>query len=134
MAPVTSMLDHFQNPTLVNTLRIVASPGDVQRQLYPSFVVVGDEIASDFDSAFRTLLGKDLPASLISLNGYIDDLSGGNPDFWGNLDDQRWNRCRELAQLALIEIGSSYEVPAKNGAMYSSGDEIVDNSGGLTYR
>lgn len=114
---------------LKRCVQALAQPAAVQRTLYPSFVIVGDELVLELDDALRGWRSEKHGATpqqfdaLMKLDAYIESLSGPpNEDFW--LDplelerDPRWDEIRSLASGALAAFGWAAEVPAASRAAY----------------
>lgn len=119
-------------------VQALAQPSEVQRQLYPDFVCVGDELALGFDDACRAFrsaspqLSESQAGALAALDELLDDLSAPDrADFW--LDPERlasdpaWARVRAAARAVLVAFGWPEEVPQKNGATYVSKACVVGN-------
>lgn len=106
---------------LVKSLRLVASPFDIQIKSMPDFVVIPDEIALTFYDSYL-LTNRLKEENLISarsfdllseLNTLFDEMSN-NQMLW-DLDSLRnnenWNRCRNMALQILDELGENYDTP-----------------------
>jgi hypothetical protein len=120
---------------LCHAIQALAQPADVQRALFPDFVVVGDELAIELDEALKDLRNDGPPLSLVQteaireLDVYLEALSGpAHLDFWDDLGDRRWERVRSLSVSILVSFNWPNECPPKNGAVYVSGEEVVPNA------
>lgn len=117
---------------LCHAIQALAQPADVQRALFPDFVVVGDELAIEFDEAlkgFRSdgpVLALAQTEAIRALDVYLEALSGpAHLDFWDDPSDRRWERARGLAASILVAFNWPHECPPRNGAVYVSGEEVV---------
>jgi hypothetical protein len=102
----------------------------VQITRFPSFVVVADELALEFDDcrqAFDSNFGwcwSPLQrAAVVALEQYLADMSGPDkPELWLDedcLDHARWSEVRQLAGKVLYAFGWSPDVPPLDrGAIY----------------
>ena len=94
--------------------RALYQPVDIQRTLYPDFVVVADELALDFDQwlSVATSHGCFVPARLeplLAINRKLGHMSGThNARLW-TLDalanSPEWSSIRALAGDALKDLG-----------------------------
>jgi hypothetical protein len=124
---------------LRHSVQALAQPADEQIALFPDFVVVGDELALDFESALERFRADAVsaPAQAVAtvnaLNAYLEQLSGPqNEDFWLDearlREDPRWNQVRQLALAVLEAFGWPNVTPKKNHATYVSETKVVHNS------
>jgi len=107
----------------------------VQRTLFPDFVVVGDELAIEFDEALTDFRNDKPELSLVQteavreLDVYLASLSGpAHMDFWDDVDDSRWEPARRLSASILVAFNWPNECPPKNGVLYVSSEEVVRNA------
>lgn len=119
---------------LCHAIQALAQPADVQRSLFPAFVVVGDELAEELGDALvdfengGAALSPSQAGAIRELDGYLDALSGpANLDFWDDPADARWERARRLAASALAAFGWPNLCPPRDGAVYVSGQEVIRN-------
>lgn len=123
---------------LKRCVQALAQPAAVQRALFPSFAVVGDELVLEFDDALRGWRAEQRTATeaqlatLSELECLIEHLSGPlNEDFWLDpvqLDvDARWEDLRLLARAACAAFGWPVQIPDKNGAVYVNATTTVRN-------
>jgi hypothetical protein len=105
-------------------VQALAQPADVQLTLFPSFVVVPDELALDFDNWWRASdakLGKQWSTNqrmaLVALDKLLAAMSG-KPELWTDLSLQRWSEVRQLAKNALSAFGWPEAVPPMERSIY----------------
>jgi hypothetical protein len=122
-----------ESDQLKRSVQALAQPAPVQVEPFPNFVVVGDELALDFDDAllrFRPVVWERLThrqrESFEALDKELHRLSGpGNQEFWLDrtlLDaDPRWEHLRVLAATVLQEMGWPKIRPEPSGAVYIPG-------------
>jgi len=106
---------------LVKSLRLVASPFDIQIKSMPDFVVIPDEIALTFYDSYL-LTNRLKEENLISarsfdllseLNTLFDEMSN-NQMLWdinSLRNNENWNRCRNMALQILDELDENYDTP-----------------------
>jgi hypothetical protein len=105
-------------------------------RLYPDEVVKPDELALDFDDAYRCARGAisrgwtgDQAEALAAIDAMLSGMSRGGSDFSEDLwlepalfTDPRWERVRELALVTLRLFGWPLEEPPEDpqdrGASY----------------
>ena len=108
---------------LLNALRIIASPYSVQKEYYPDFALLGDEIVGELDciefleegaidlAVFQKLKELD--------NAFIDKSFGevGYSDYiWTDRaveHDVFWENQRNRAKEILKDLGCEYTLPKK---------------------
>lgn len=123
---------------LRHSLQKLAQPPAAQVALFPSLVVVGDELALGFDAALRAFRAAAPEASapqlaaLQQLEEYLRELSGPqNEAFWieaiALAVDPRWARVRELSRAVLVAFHWPLELPEPVGASHVSEDRVVRN-------
>jgi hypothetical protein len=113
------------------SVRALAQDAATQRQLYPSFVCVADELALEFDEYLRAL-EDELPQltaaeQIRALDSRLSAMSG--PDhaaLWTDdalRDAPEWVEVRAAAQAVLQAMGwSSRPPPNERGAVYVGSD------------
>ncbi len=110
-------------------VQALAQPADIQPTLFPSFVVVADELALEFDNwrqAFDSNSGKSWSQAQREAVSAIDQLlcemSGPDkPELWldeGCLNHARWSEVRQLAMKVLSAFGWSPDLPPLGRAIY----------------
>ncbi len=110
----------------------LALPAELQRELFPAFVVVADELALDFDHWFRVAAGEigdswnpDQRDRLAALDSLLEAMSGpGNPELRlgeESLYQERWGEVRALALAALSAFGWPSGLPPTDRAVYVRG-------------
>lgn len=113
-------------------VQALARPADEQRELFPYFVCVPDELVLDLDEALRAVGGleseaflPDESAVLAKLNGLIGRLSGdANAELWLNealSADPRWENIRAHARDVLHVFEWPDERPPASDASYVGG-------------
>ena len=112
-------------------VQALAQPADVQITLFPSFVVVADELALDFDNwrqAFDSNFGTSWsPAqreAVEFLDQILDEMSGpNNPELWLHkecLNHPKWSEVRRLAEKVLSAFQWPSDVPPTDrGVIYT---------------
>ena len=100
--------------------RALYQPVDIQRSLYPDFVVVADELALDFDqwlsvATSHARLAPEHLDRLLAINRKLEQMSGShNAQLW-TLDalanSSEWSSIRALAGDALKDLGWSSAPP-----------------------
>ncbi len=120
---------------LRESVQALAQPPEAQRALFPDFVVLGDELALDFDEALRAhRRDADPPsphqaAALGELDDHLSALSGpAHLDFWEDPSDPRWEHVRALAARVLDAFGWPHAPPPRNGAVYVSAARVTRNA------
>jgi hypothetical protein len=111
---------------LVEALKLLAAPYEDQIAALPSFVVVADELALEFDAAYSALEPSELPASVVpalgELDAELDRLSSASRvDAW-SLDAVQhgadWAAIRERANRILAILSIPYDRPSIDRAGY----------------
>lgn len=113
---------------LRHSLQRLAQPPAAQVALFPSFAVVGDELALSFDDAlrsFRASAPEASPAQLASLeqlDDCLNELSRSQDEaFWiepmALAVDPGWQRVRGLAQAALDAFHWPMQAPERDGSL-----------------
>jgi hypothetical protein len=114
---------------LQRALQAIAQPPEIQMELFPTFVVVADELALDFDQALqyaRYKVGSQWTEAQIkaleSLDRELEANSGPDkPEIWETpdcLSHPSWSAFRELASAALSAFDWSNQIPKPSGAIY----------------
>jgi len=107
-------------------VQALALPANEQRDLFPSFVLVGDELALDFyecrEIALKDhALTDDQLAALESLDATLSKMTAeNNMELWEEpgVDHPRWEEVRNNAKDALKRLGWSMDTPPKDRAIY----------------
>ena len=110
-------------------VQALAQPAEIQRTLFPSWVVVADELALDFDHWQRTfnahyghLLSEEQRRAIKALDDLLDEMSGNKPELWtdeGCLNHPKWSEVRRLAADVLRVFGWPLEVPPIGRSIYA---------------
>ena len=96
------------------SLQALALPTAAQRDLFPDFVCVADELALDFDAWFAAASGQGglsagQHAALSGVNNLLSEMSGASrSDHWtvpALEADPFWQDARRRAKLALDAFG-----------------------------
>lgn len=117
---------------LMWAVQALAQPADVQPTLFPTVVVVADELALDFDDQRRLAEAHvsgswslDQRAAIAALDRELTEMSGPDkPELWsdrGCLDHPRWAVVRQLARAALAAFNWPDEPPPSGRAVYVPG-------------
>ncbi len=106
---------------LIQSLRLIAAPFDIQRPSLPDFVVLADEIALIFDEAYEHFCstGGVLPADAASTAQGIDRIFEGlsgptHAGFWepeSLRTAAQWEVIRSQARTALAQLGTPEDRP-----------------------
>lgn len=122
---------------LRHSLQRLAQPPAAQVTLFPSLVVVGDELALAFDDALRAFRAATPEASaaqlraLQQLDEYLSELGPQNEALWiepiALAVDPRWERVRGLARATLAAFHWPVEVSDRAGASCVSEDQVLRN-------
>ncbi|MEX0312175.1 MAG: hypothetical protein AB3N17_18225 [Tateyamaria sp.] len=115
------------NREVIWCLRALAQNADIQRELYPTFVVVADELVLDFDEAYSDYKAyhQTQHADLDNLDTHIASKSG-ILEFWTDeaLDDSEfWSEIRNLAKKALISRNLTTFAPHPSTGTFVSASE-----------
>jgi hypothetical protein len=115
-------------------VQALAADAADQVRLFPAFVMVGDELALDFEEAMRSCrpaiagLSERKRAAIDALDQQITALSGAwNEAFWstdGVMSDPRWEQIRARAREVLLACGWAVEVPGPSTAIYIPADQF----------
>jgi hypothetical protein len=111
------------------SVQALAQPADVQPRLFPSFVVVADELALDFDnwwraseSNFGNAWSLEQRRAVLALDQLLAEMSGSDkPELWlekGCLNHPKWSEVRKLAREVLFAFGWSPGIPPLGCAIY----------------
>jgi hypothetical protein len=106
-------------------IQAMAQPYDIQKQMFPEFVNVADELALEWEAVLDELhLFQDVPLlsgqqkiSIKSIDEFILSISGsGNAQYWNNdalCNSAEWEKIRTMASNFLIEMGWEKIAPAE---------------------
>ncbi len=126
-------MDEELGPERLWSLRALAQDAHVQRELYPPFVLVADELVLDFDDAFSKCSNefRSRNPDLVALDAHIDSKTG-ILEYW--VDDaleskEFWSEIRRLAKEALVVRGLSTFAPDASGATFVSKDGVWNSTG-----
>jgi hypothetical protein len=114
------------------SVRALSHPAEVQKKLFPSIVVVADELALTFDEYYGRALSQvgdrwsaEQLGSLRTLAEKLSSMSGPNKEELWLADDclshPEWSVVRTLAKEALIAFDWSTDQPPPSDAIYVSG-------------
>ncbi len=118
---------------LLNATRLLASDADVQEKTFPDFVQVPDELALNFDDAFR--LSDQLEASgyltrqqveaLERVDKLLEEMTNRHESSLWTLESLRanpdWQAIRAEARSALGVLGVGMGPPSSEGITYVRG-------------
>ncbi|MDD6209893.1 MAG: hypothetical protein PUB21_04725 [Bacteroidales bacterium] len=115
------MSEKFYN-TLVQSLRLVASPADIQIKSLPDFVCIADEIALTYDETYVLLpqiaeedkrFTPQVMETLKELDRLFGEMSEDKTlwDIDQLKENLKWEKSRLLAYEALQLLGEPYEFP-----------------------
>jgi len=111
-------------------VQALVQPPEIQRALFPSWVVVADELALDFyhlweafEDHFGDSLSREQREAIKALDDLLDEMSGpGKPELWtdeGCLNHPKWWEVRRLAADVLRVFGWPLEVPPIGRTIYA---------------
>jgi len=111
-------------------VQALAQPAVVQPTLFPSFVMVADELALEFDNCWKAfesnyfqLCSQQQRQAVAALDHLLTEMSGPDkPELWldeGCLNHPKWSEVRRLAADVLSAFGWSLEPPPLGRAMYA---------------
>ncbi|MFX1561688.1 MAG: hypothetical protein ACFFDP_00070 [Promethearchaeota archaeon] len=113
------------------SLQALASPADIQLELFPDIDLKVDEMAIEFEQWYelikrrRYFLTPKQAVLLEDLNKRLDEISGPeNLHYWLEetlRTDAIWEQIRDLAKQALLALGWELENPLKARSLVSSG-------------
>jgi len=112
---------------LVDALRLMASPSNVQLEILPDFVAVPDEVVLRVDDAYVVLHPTELPTKvhqeMRSILDLIERLPLESAEQWdpATLNSAPFLELRRLANVALQTLGARYEKPTLQGTTYVRG-------------
>ena len=112
------------------SVRALAQESAVQRELYPSFVAVADELALEYEEHHRALdldlLRAPQREAVRALDDALDEMSGpAHVELWqaNALDRAEWQHIRALARALVGVMGwSAAAPPVDRGAIYVGSD------------
>ena len=109
---------------IIESIKLLASEGEVQLSCYPDFVCKGDEIASSLGDWL--LMYKNIGASetadaflpdelkqIISIDEYISELEPGDFSDEAIINSYKWRIVREKAKDVLCLLKVDYSLPDK---------------------
>lgn len=116
---------------LVENLRLIAAPAEVQLEVLPQFVVATDEILSGFSDAFLLVpqlerVGLVQPSARVALSR-LDSWFDGMPTDGSIAEPSTlvshgfWARARELAADALHALGEEVRQPSLDQTAWVKG-------------
>lgn len=111
---------------LVESLRLLAAPASVQRDSFPDWVAIPDEIALTFSDTYDVAPIGELPdqarAALEQIAERLERMWGEEgSDIWDERalrSSTSWQDLRQLASLALRELDQPYRRPQLSSARY----------------
>jgi hypothetical protein len=103
-------------------VQAIALPFEIQKQLFPEFVCVADELASEWEMAMDNLrswsgntLSENQKAAIENLDKYMESISGSaHIQYWCDEAlrySMEWKTMRELAYKILFEMEWKQEIP-----------------------
>jgi hypothetical protein len=106
-------------PELIESLRLLAAPDDVQRASLPDWVALPAELFLTFSDVYDVIDTTCLPSGTVPLLSQIDDLASGvlrdqadeQRDATGREVPDIWQEVRALALAALESLDVDYEPP-----------------------
>jgi hypothetical protein len=111
-------------------VQALVQPAEVQRALFPPWVVVADELALDYDHWWTTFerhcggeLSREQREAAEALDALLEEMSGPKPELWteeGCLNHPKWSEVRRLAANVLSAFGWSADVPPIGRSIYAS--------------
>ncbi len=117
----TGSYSHMPLEQLRTALQALAAPAEQQLARYPSFAVVADELALDFDDALGLLEAQSAPltkaqmAGLLALDALLNQMSGSErADLWTShalRSAAEWEEVRSASIEVLELFGWSPEPP-----------------------
>jgi hypothetical protein len=110
-------------------VQALAQPPDAQPSLFPSFVVVADELALEFDNWWKSFeanfgdrCSEEQQRAVAALDHLLTEMSGPDkPELWTNegcLYHAKWSEVRQLAADVLSAFGWPHGVPPVGRVMY----------------
>ncbi|WP_159565439.1 hypothetical protein [Budvicia diplopodorum] len=108
----------------------IAQPSSIQKELFPDFANVADELAVEWELALdevnlpsiTILMSDEQKASIKRLDDYMLSISGPtNIQFWNDdalCHSSEWEYMRTLAREILLSMGWEMTAPAKSDAIY----------------
>jgi hypothetical protein len=114
------------------SVRALAQPSVIQKKLFPSFVVVADELALEFEEHYAPTVSavgdhwsSDQMSKLRALDQKLEAMSGSKKeDLWlseDSLSHSEWSAVRSLAKEVLLAFGWPTDEPPPSTAIYVSG-------------
>jgi hypothetical protein len=103
-------------------VQAITQPFEIQKQLFPEFVCVADELALEWEMAMDDLrfqsgnvLTENQKSAIENLDKYMESISGSaHIQYW--CDEAlhyslEWKTMRKLAYKILVEMGWKQEIP-----------------------
>ena len=110
------------------SLQAMASDSETQISLFPDFIVVSDEIITDFDhwkrateSRYKSELSPEQIESLHHVNTVIEEITRSQEDIWGNdslTSHELWDELRMAGTNALKKFHWKLEIPSTNRSIF----------------
>jgi len=109
------------------SLQAMACDSETQISLFPDFVVVADEIITDFDhwrtvaSRYKSEFSQAQIESLHQVDLVIDEINRSQEDLWENdslATHELWGRLRIAGANALKEFHWTLEVPSTSRSIF----------------
>jgi hypothetical protein len=111
--------------TLVEALRLLAAPADVQIGLFPAWVAIPDEVAVTFEDAYvvvdKSALSEEAIPMVEQVARRLETLDMPYADRWDPsvlARSEDWRGIRLLAMSALAALGTEYRPPNTSGGRY----------------
>ncbi|MFE4977749.1 hypothetical protein ACFRAR_37305 [Kitasatospora sp. NPDC056651] len=113
----------FRRRLLIESLTVVAADPSAQQAWVDEHGVLADEIALDFDHAFRMVeslveggeISREVLPDLQAIDAVFAGMSGReNSERWGRealAVDPGWTEARELASRVLVDVQGEWNLP-----------------------
>ena len=115
------MTPEQQLQSIVESLRLIAAPADLQLSLLPDFVCATDEVATTYGDAFLLvpqlvragLINEAAKESLAELDDWFEDMPRNSTisDRSSLRNHEFWETARKLAKNALRSLGEEVRAP-----------------------
>ena len=110
---------------IIESIKLLASDGNIQLSCYPEFVCKGDEIANSladwlllYQNQMKTeKAGAFSPDELEQIIGLNDMISKLSPEVFSDysiLTSYKWENIRNVAKKILLLLNEEYSLPDKN--------------------
>jgi len=106
----------------------LAQPANIQKELFPNFVAIADELALNWEDAlqdidkYKDLMSDEQISSINDLDRYIESISGPqNIEFWTNdaLESRpEWDKIRKLSAVIANKFMWPISPPPKSEDIY----------------